>query len=97
MQAEADARRGPVPGARRRCSHGPASVETYTVLFDRNAPPTHGVVIARAEGGGARADGPRAGEDTETPRAAVDKERSPVGAAGTVRVGRDGLQEWRCR
>ena len=96
VQAVADARRGPVPELVADVA-GPASVETFTVLFDRNAAPTHGVVIARAEGGGARLMARVPAEDTESLGLLLDKERSPVGAAGTVRVGRDGLLEWRCR
>ncbi len=67
------------------------------MLFDRDAAPTHGVVIARAEGGGARLMARVPAEDAESLGLLLDEERSPVGAGGTVRVGRDGLLEWRCR
>jgi acetyl-CoA C-acetyltransferase len=95
VQAVADARRGPVPELVAEAA-GRASVETFTVLFDRDAAPTHGVVIARAEGGGARLMARVPSEDTESLGLLLDEERSPVGAAGTVRAGRDGLAEWRC-
>ena len=94
VQAVADARRGPVPelltdGA------GRASVETFTVLFDRDATPTHGVVIARAEGGDARLMARVPAGDTETLGFLLDEERSPVGSVGMVLAGEDGLAEWR--
>ncbi len=95
VQAAADARRGPVPELVPDAT-GRAGLETFTVLFDRDAAPTHGVVIARSEGSGARLMARVTAEDTESLGLLLDEERSPVGAAGTVRVGRDGLAEWRC-
>ena len=96
VQAAADARRGPVPELVTEAT-GRAFVETFTVLFDRSAAPTHGVVIARAEGSGARLMARVPPEDAESLGLLLDEERSPVGAAGTVRVGGDGMLEWRCR
>ena len=95
VQAVADAARGPVPELVAEAAGRP-SVETFTVLFDRGAAPTHGVVIARAEGGGARLMARVPAEDTESLGLLLDEERSLVGAARTVRAGRDGLAEWRC-
>jgi acetyl-CoA C-acetyltransferase len=95
VQAVADARRGQVPELVADCA-GRAFVETFTVLFDREAAPTHGVVIARAEGGGARLMARVPAEDTESLGLLLDEKRSPIGSVGTVRVGRDGMLEWRC-
>ena len=95
VQAVADARRGPVPELVADCA-GRAFVETFTVLFDRDAAPTHGVVIARTEAGGARLMARALAEDTESLGLLLDGERSPIGSVGMVRAGRDGLAEWRC-
>lgn len=50
FQAEADALRGDVPDMLGNYS-GPATLETYTILFDRKGTPKHGVVIARIDAG----------------------------------------------
>ena len=94
VQAVADARRGQVPEFVADCA-GRAFVETFTVLFDREATPTHGVVIARAEGGGARLMARVPAEDTESLGLLLDEKRSPVGSMGMVRACGDGLAEWR--
>jgi acetyl-CoA C-acetyltransferase len=94
VQAVADARRGPVPDLVADAADR-ASVETFTVLFDRDAAPTHGVVIARTEGGGARLMARVPAEDSGSLGLLLDEERSPVGTSGSVRVGRDGMLEWR--
>ena len=49
VQAEADARRGAVP-AMLLNHQGPARLESYTILYDRNGDPRHGVVVARIDG-----------------------------------------------
>jgi acetyl-CoA C-acetyltransferase len=94
VQAVADARRGPVPELVADVT-GRASVETFTVLFDRDATPTHGVVIARTDGSGARLMARVPAEDRESLGLLLDEERSPIGTSGSVRVGRDGVPEWR--
>jgi acetyl-CoA acetyltransferase len=49
VQKEADAARGPVP---QLVTHeGPARIETFTVLHDRNGKPKAGIVVARTEDG----------------------------------------------
>ncbi len=45
-QAEADARRGPIPELVDGYE-GPAEIETYTVIYDREAQPRFGVVLAK--------------------------------------------------
>lgn len=50
VQAAADAARGPVPPLAEGYA-GPATVETYTVLYARDGAPLHGVVIARTPAG----------------------------------------------
>lgn len=94
VQAVADARRGPIPELVAEAT-GRAFVETFTVLFNRDAAPTHGVVIARTEGG-SRLMARVPAEDTESLGLLLDEERSPIGSVGMVRADRDGLAEWRC-
>lgn len=50
FQADADALRSDVPEMLGEYS-GPATLETYTILFDRKGAPKHGVVIARIDAG----------------------------------------------
>jgi hypothetical protein len=90
VQMEAEAMRGPVPGL--ALDHtGPAEVETFTVVYDREGAPAHGSVIGLTPGGDrvfARIDMAEVGE-------VVRLDASPVGSAGTVTVAEDGLQHWR--
>jgi acetyl-CoA acetyltransferase len=72
---------------------GPAWLETFTVLFDRDARPTHGIAILRtAEGARLMARIP-AGDAAGIARLMEDA-RSPVGAQGVVRMASDGLPDW---
>jgi acetyl-CoA C-acetyltransferase len=93
VQAEADARRGPVP--RFVANHaGPATLETFTALYGRDGQPTHGVVIARTSSDDrfmARVDA----SDAATMRTLLHLDRSPVGCPGTAVPGEDGLSNWR--
>ncbi|MCA3255665.1 MAG: acetyl-CoA acetyltransferase, partial [Alphaproteobacteria bacterium] len=70
---------------------GPATLETATVLFDRDGAPRHGVVIARTPSG-ARTMARAVGADIAP---LMDPSIEPVGARGRVRPGADGLPEWR--
>lgn len=59
FQDDADAIRGPIPRTGDRYE-GPATIETYTVYYDRSGAPQHGVVLARNPAGDrviARIDG----------------------------------------
>jgi len=92
-QSEADAIRGPVPPIEESYL-GPATVETYTVFYDRDGTPRQGVIVARStQGSRFLAKVP------ETDRAAIhwltDGAREPVGAAGTAVKGPDGDTWWR--
>ena len=92
FQAEADARRAPIPPLTDEYE-GPAPVETYTVLYDRSGAPEYGVVLARAP------EGKRAIARVEPGDAAsigflTDGEREPVGAVGRTER-RDGRLCWR--
>jgi acetyl-CoA C-acetyltransferase len=92
VQAEADRRRREVP-ALDLAYRGPATVETFTVLFDRDGAPTHGVVILRSPGGTrsmARVDPSQA----ETLDALMDPDESPIGLTGTVSGTADAVPAW---
>jgi len=92
VQAEADRRRGPVP-VLDIAYRGPAEIETFTVLFDREGAPTHGVVILRSPAGTrtmARVDR----SDAATMNALMDMDVSPVGLAGCITGDADGVPAW---
>jgi hypothetical protein len=92
VQDDADARRGPVPAL--AMDHvGPATVETHTVLYQRDGTVLHGVVIGRTPAGGrllARVEA----SDTDGVAALVDPLHSPIGRTGRVSRADDGLPRW---
>jgi acetyl-CoA acetyltransferase len=82
VQAAADARRGPVP-AFVADAEGAATLETFTVIYDRDGAASHGVAIARmAAGTRVLARVPGAAQD-EVARL-TDLRRTPIGAAGKI-------------
>lgn len=98
-QAQADARRGPVP-ARLGRYQGPAVLETYTVAYHRDGSPAHGLAVCRTP------DGARfPARIPEQERATIDfligaaaaadgAWVEPIGAAGHARINASGLIEW---
>jgi acetyl-CoA C-acetyltransferase len=81
-QAEADARRGQIPPFDEAYS-GPATLETWTVHFDRSAEPWLATIVARAPGGARTlAIVPR--EDAGTIASLIDPLAKPVGTLGEV-------------
>ncbi len=93
FQAEADARRDPVPPLDEDYQ-GPGAVETYTVFYNRDGSPRDGVIVARSPAG-ARFLAQVAGDDTRTIAFLTDGRAEPVGSAGEGRRGDDGLLHWR--
>ena len=91
-QAEADSLRGPAPRVQEDYL-GPATVETYTVLYDRDGAPQQGVVIGRAPSG-ARFIAKVPGADSGTIDWFTSGAQEPVGAAGTAVQGADGDTVW---
>jgi len=92
FQAEADAARGPVPAVDEGYT-GPASVESYTVFYDREGQPRSGVIVART------ADGTRTlahvpASDASTIARLQGEGAEPVGASGTITAG-EPLRTWR--
>lgn len=92
VQAEADGRRGPVP-AFREAATGAATIETHTVLHDRDGSPHHGVVILRT-GDGARTLARVPGTDAATIALLKRPDRTPIGTTGLLRTADDGVLEW---
>jgi acetyl-CoA C-acetyltransferase len=91
-QAEADSLRGPAPRVQEDYL-GPATVETYTVLYDREGAPQQGAVIGRAPSG-ARFIAKVPAADSATIHWLTSGEQEPVGAAGTAAQGADGDTVW---
>jgi acetyl-CoA C-acetyltransferase len=73
---------------------GPADLETYTVLFDRDGKPRHGVVVAQGPRG-VRAICRAAADDTETIEALLDPSIEAVGRRGIIEADVDGISRWR--
>ena len=72
---------------------GRAVIETYTVLFDRQAAIRHGAVIARTSAG-ARLLARVPATDSATINPLLDNAVEPVGMTGTVSIAADGICEW---
>jgi acetyl-CoA C-acetyltransferase len=92
FQDDADAARGehiPVD----ETYAGPATIETYTVLYDRVGEPRHGVVVGRAPNG-QRVIGRVPAEDRALIEFLTAGAVEPVGAAGEVVVD-GGVNRWR--
>jgi acetyl-CoA C-acetyltransferase len=91
-QHEADATRGPAPPLRENAP-GPATLETYTVLYSRDGAPKSGIVIARTpDGARTIASVPHA--DDQTLAFLTNGRIEPVGTLGMVTAGDDGRQTW---
>lgn len=91
-QAEADARRGPIP-LLDEAYEGPAVIETYTVHYDREASPRLGTVVARTPFG-ARALAAVPPTDRTTIAFLTNGLFEPIGTPGTIALGDDGLKIW---
>jgi acetyl-CoA C-acetyltransferase len=89
----ADAQRGPVPEAD-EAYEGPATIESYTVFYNRDASVRFGTIIARTPANArvlARVD---AGDEAMI-AFLTDGKAEPVGATGQTIRGADGLIHWR--
>jgi acetyl-CoA C-acetyltransferase len=92
FQAEAEARRGPVPHLAEDYT-GPGVIETYTVLYQRDGSPRFGVIVARTPSGErflAKVPATDADALTVLTNGAVQ----PVGLHGTAVAGPDGDVLW---
>jgi len=93
VQSEADAKRGGTPILDETYS-GPASIETYTVFYERDGAPKFGVVVARTPSG-ARALARVEASDTDMIRFLTSGDVEPVGTAGVIASAADDLRVWR--
>lgn len=92
VQSVADGRRGPVPELVLDYA-GPASVETFTIVYQRDGTPEFGEVIARTPQGQrlmARVEA----SDTATLATLTDLDQSPIGSTGHVDVGSEERLRW---
>ena len=92
QQVQADAERGPVPTLVTHYN-GPATLETFTVLYDRGQV-RHGIVIARTPAG-ERLMAKVPADDEVTLARLRHAEHSPVGSAGLVNTTLDAPLTWR--
>ena len=92
VQAEAEAMRAPVPVFDGSYT-GPAVLETFTVVYDRDGAAAYAGVAARTAAG-TRVFGRVMAPDADTMAVLVNSQQSPVGSAGTVALGNDGLRTW---
>jgi len=91
-QAEADAIREPVPPTN-ETYEGPARIETYTVLYERDGSPKWGVVMARTPGG-ERTLARVPASDAAGIAFLTDGRVEPVGSSGTIVRTAEGDQLW---
>ncbi|MXP14914.1 acetyl-CoA acetyltransferase [Altererythrobacter confluentis] len=82
FQAEADAARGPVPELEKHYC-GPATIESYTVIYARDGTPGHGVIVARTPGG-QRTLANVPASDTQAIAILTSGMHEPVGMAGQI-------------
>jgi acetyl-CoA C-acetyltransferase len=92
FQAEADVLRGPAPPVQEDYL-GPATVETYTVLYDREGMAQQGAIIGRAPSG-ARFIAKVPAADAATIHWLTSGEQEPVGMPGAAVKGADGDTWW---
>jgi len=92
VQAIADSRHGTVPELVLDYV-GPASMETFTIVYQRDGTPDFGAVIARTpqcQRLMARVES----KDTATLATLTDLDRSPIGSTGHVGIGSEGRLHW---
>ena len=92
VQSIADRGRGAVPKLNPE-AQGTATVESFTVIYDRNGAVNHGVVILRTPENDRTLARVSAG-DKPTLAHLLDLERSPIGMTGPICKAADGLPEW---
>lgn len=91
-QAEADARRGPIPPLDEDYT-GPTTIETYTVHYTRDGAARLGTVVARTASG-ARTLAAVLPDDRATIAFLTDGLVDPVGSPGVIAAGAGELRNW---
>jgi acetyl-CoA C-acetyltransferase len=92
-QHEADRMRRPIPPTREDYE-GPATIETYTVLYARDGSPKHGVIVAVTPQG-ERTLAKMPATDEAGIASLTDGKSEPVGTTGTIERDSAGDQIWR--
>jgi len=92
VQDIADRLRGPVPELVEDY-RGPASIETYTVLYARDGDPLYGVVVLRTPDG-RRAMAKVLADDEASMALLLSTERNAIGSEGHVRIDAFGNPVW---
>jgi hypothetical protein len=92
VQDRAEAARAPVPELELAYA-GPARIETFSVIFDRDGAPAYGSIVGRTPAG-ARLFGRVDMADTGFVARLLSLDVSPIGLDGRVTVSDDGLQAW---
>jgi acetyl-CoA C-acetyltransferase len=92
VQADADKRRGAIPAFLMEAT-GPASLETFTVIYDRDGTVNHGVVILRTADGARTLARVLAG-DAHTLGLLTDLDHTPLGIDGVLKSNADGISNW---
>jgi acetyl-CoA C-acetyltransferase len=93
VQSDADRRRGAVPPFTPEAK-GAASLETFTVIYDRDGHVKHGAVVLRT-GEGFRTLARVAAADDRTLAVLTDLDHGPVGIEGALQASADGISDWR--
>jgi acetyl-CoA C-acetyltransferase len=92
VQEEADRARGAIPAVVEEYE-GPATIETYTVLYERDGSAKWGVIVARTADG-ARTLAKVPGEDAQGILFLTDGRVEPVGRRGTISRNAAAEQIW---
>jgi acetyl-CoA C-acetyltransferase len=92
FQADADRARGNAPPIVEGYA-GPATIETYTVLYERDGSARHGIIVARTPGGGRTLA--KMPADDAAIAVLTDGKVEPVGTSGTIVLDVEGVQIWR--
>jgi acetyl-CoA C-acetyltransferase len=93
VQSIADRHRGTVPTFSPDAS-GRGTVESFTVIYDRDGTAKHGVVILRNDAND-RTLARVPAVDQPTLARLLDLDRTPIGATGDISKADDGLPEWK--
>ena len=91
-QANADAARGSIPALIQGYS-GPATLESFTMMYDRSGQPTHGVIMARSNTG-ERTLASLPASDVDGVRILMSKDRYPIGKSGKITAPEKGTAIW---
>jgi acetyl-CoA acetyltransferase len=92
VDEDAARRRGPAPPTRVEAD-GEASLESFTVMFDRTGAPERGAIIARLPDG-ARTLARVPASDRASIATLLSSARSPIGTLGSLGKADDGLLNW---